>query len=91
MTGNFVSQSRSEANDYVNRVRIMALVFNGVTTLVDDNGLGLNSQQLWTSGNANFPVTIGGTYNRVIVRVDCVNDGAQELDVSQVEVQFYYG
>ena len=81
----------SDANDFVDRVRIFAMPdHDTVDTIVDLNWDVLYGTAIQEATNDFADQTIGGAYERFAVRIDATNTVGKELDVTYIQLEYYY-
>ena len=83
-----VGISVADATDYIDRYRLFAWSAHDIfTTLITDN-TNYNSAQEVIYDHADK--TIGGIYERILLYFDCITATLDELQISYVQVEYYY-
>lgn len=78
----------ADANDYIDRYRLLGWSDYGtIAALIDDN-TDLDFAQEYIYGHANK--TVGGIYERIILFFESVSTSGAALDISFVQVEYYY-
>ena len=78
----------ADATDYVDITRIFGWSDHTTVVTASTNNSDLNAIGEFIFDIAD--ITVGGVYERINVQLNCVNATAQELDISYVQVEYYY-
>lgn len=79
----------ADASNYVDQYRLFRWTdFTSLAAVVTD-GTNIDSVQEYTYGHAD--ITLGGNGVRFLLLFECVVAGGQALDISEVQIEYYYG